>query len=92
MKNFYTILSRGYGHKPAIKFVGKRSAIQHKHIMTHQENPSHNIEHIKQSLSVCPISTANMRPKFTQEEIDHINNGGPLTFKDWNKIKVKTKK
>jgi len=50
------------------------------------------IEQIKRSLSVSPIATLHMRPKLTQEEIEFINNGGPVAYKDWSKIKVKSKK
>lgn len=105
MKNLYSLIFRNYGHKPAIKFIGKRHDVHpSKHIDIHQNqnssvNPIKTVEHVKQtieqirnSISVNPLSTHNMRARISQEEIEYINNGGPLNYKDWNKIKIKSKK
>jgi len=89
--SFITKSFSSHAHKPAIKFVGKRSLIQApKHIAVHHE--SINLRASDESLSVSPTSTQNLRPKLTNEEIDFINNGGPLVFKDWSKVKIKAKK
>ena len=101
VKRLFSTTHHRFAHNPAIQFIGKRSAIPHtKHII----NDSHsNIEVqsevqnqiseiVKKSLSVNPNSTLSLRPKLSQEEIDTINNGGLVNYKDWSKIKLKTKK
>ena len=85
-----------HAHTPRIKFLGKRSLLNHHKNNTvesfsHEYSSHHMTEQIKKSLAVCPNSLSKLRPKVSQEEIDIINNGGLVNYKDWSKIKVKSK-
>lgn len=94
VKNFMTIVTHNYAHKPAIKFLGKRSLIHpQKHIVTHENiqiTKSYNFT--KESLSVEPTSTIKFRSPLTAEEISFINTGGPLVIPDWTRVKLRGKK
>jgi hypothetical protein len=85
--------------KAKIKFLGKRSRSLLLHDLNHINNNSTssnkitNDTHVSKPISNTFInSTLNKyRSLITLEEMEIINNGGPLNFTDWNKIKLKKK-
>jgi hypothetical protein len=88
-----------HGHKTSIKFVGKRNSHPQdhhpsKHILKFEETKSNSppkIYFTPESLSVSPTSNLKMRPVLTNEEISHINTGGPELIPNWTKIKIVSK-
>ncbi len=83
-----------HSHKPKIQFIGKRSLIHpDKHLIHHMDTPTPIVKEEKRAVSTGPSTLVNLnfRLKLSQEEIEVINNGGPLNFKDWSKVKLKKK-
>jgi hypothetical protein len=80
---FYKKIIRGFKHKPRIIFLGKRSVLLNKMKI---------VEHNRAIQQTKDYYSFIYRPKFTVEEIDHINLGGPDNVQDWTKIKLKSKK
>lgn len=87
--------------KAKIKFLGKRSLLAHdfnhnSHTAkeTLNKNSSSNKQQETRSSLNNPLSSFTLnsyRIKLSNEEIEVINNGGPLNLPDWNKIKLKPK-
>jgi hypothetical protein len=93
---------RSFCTKAKIQFLGKRALIpSHKHAshqqhhITPQSTNSNQGQGTPQQLKPSfdkPKFSFNYRAPFSKEEIETINNGGPLKLADWNKIKLKNKK
>jgi len=101
-RNLQNIISKNFSTatKTKIKFIGKRSVLpqDYNHNAnsikeTHnQNNNSYKQNETKQAQNPSSSFTLNSyRLKISNEEIEVINNGGPLNLPDWNKIKLKPK-
>lgn len=101
--NLQKLISRNFSAatKAKIKFLGKRSLLiqDHPHIsqssnQTSNNNNSTNKNQQTRSSLNNPLSSFtlnNYRVNLSNEEIEVINNGGPLNLPDWNKIHLKPK-
>jgi len=92
---------------PSIHFIGKRSLVEdsshtsstpvvkQSQSQSNQSNQSNTSSTSSSSSSVdsrqALLNQITMRKPYESEEIDFVNNGGPDTFMDWNKIKYKSK-
>ena len=92
-RNFSTVT------KAKIKFLGKRSLLN-RNPETHLENNIHNVDknfnilennNSKKVKIQQNIILNSYRLKVTNEEMEIVNNGGPLNVADWTKIKLKPK-
>lgn len=102
-KNLQKLISKNFSAatKAKIKFLGKRSLlpqdyIQNSHTVkeTSSNNNSNNKHQETKSSLYNPLSNFTLnsyRVSLSNEEIEVINNGGPLNLPDWNKIKLKPK-
>lgn len=96
-RNFQNIIFKNYSSvaKAKIQFLGKRSLLPkdfHKETTNIKVQPTTKIEENKtNNNSIINFSLNKNRTKISNEESEIINNGGPLVFPDWNKIKLKPK-
>lgn len=100
-KNILSVISKNFSAatKAKIKFIGKRSLLpkDHNHNSHSQKETEINNSHkqndqLKSNNNPLSSFTLNSyRLKISNEELEVINNGGPLNFPDWNKIKLKPK-
>lgn len=102
-KNFQKYISKNFSAatKAKIKFLGKRSLLpqEFNHSSQSSEETSTNNNNTKKQQEIKssfnnPLSSFTLnsyRVKLSNEEIEVINNGGPLNLPDWNKIKIKPK-
>ncbi len=103
-KNFQKIISKNFSAatKAKIKFIGKRSLLpqeqQSHNSFSTKETLNHNLNTNKQQESkpsqnlLSSFTLNSYRIKLSNEEMEIINNGGPLNMPDWNKIKLKPNK
>lgn len=102
-KNLQNLISKNFSAatKAKIKFLGKRSLLpqdnnhnSHTVKQTSSNNNSNNKPQETMSRLYNPLSSFTLnsyRISLSNEEIEVINNGGPLNLPDWNKIKLKPK-
>lgn len=95
--NIKNLISKNFSTKAKIKFIGKRSLFDNKH------NEKNETSSLRKSTSPAsnqtskihiPLSSFTLnsyRLQMSKEEMEIVNNGGPINFPDWAKIKLKPK-
>lgn len=95
--NVINLISRKFSTKAKIKFIGKRSLIDNKGTQNHfsdsirKSSPQASSQILKNNIPLSSFTLNSYRLQMSKEEIEIVNNGGPLNFSDWTKIKLKPK-
>jgi len=99
-KSLQKIIYKNFANatKAKIKFLGKRSLLPHDFHQnnSHSSNSNSQLNKPQESKPIPnnyfnTFTLNSYRTVISNEEIETINNGGPLNLHDWNKIKLKPK-
>ena len=83
LTSFQRIISKNFGTKAHIKFLGKRSLLATDNNLNNEESNEINTDNY--------FTINKYRIDISEEESEIINNGGDIKIRDWTKIKLKSK-